>query len=122
MPIRPKPRCSTCGRLGCTEHKRPPWVARGERREARPERTSYAETKRRREVVAQFMAEHGITLPNGDVIARCPQCHQMKARFVADHVVPLAVGGSETGRLRVHCASCSGRQGAAITNAKRRRG
>lgn len=119
MPVSPKPRCAVCGRIGCTEHGRKA-RQRTERRLERPERGSSAETRRRAAVVAAFMAEHGRQCANGDVIARCPECRQMRARFVADHVVAIALGGSEDGELRVHCVSCSGRQGATIANRKRK--
>lgn len=112
MPWAPKPRCQTCGRIGCREHVK----TRGERRTPRPEYASSEQVARRRATVQAWLSEHGITLENGDVIARCPECGQMRARFVADHVIPLKLGGSEDGPLRVHCRSCSGRQGAALTN------
>jgi 5-methylcytosine-specific restriction endonuclease McrA len=45
----------------------------------------------------------------------------MRARFVADHVVPIAEGGAEDGELRVHCSVCSGRQGARLSARKKRK-
>ena len=120
MPTSPKGRCRVCHRLRCAEptHKRQP-RQQTPRNLERPERNTGPEIRRRRETVAAWLYEHGITLANGDVIARCPECRQMRAHWVADHIVPYAEGGSEDGELRVHCRVCSGKQGARIA-AKRR--
>lgn len=120
MAWKPKPPCPICRRLGCQnpQHQKQP-KQRGERKLARPEYNSSAQIRRRRETVAEWLSVHGIKLANGDLIARCPDCKQMRARFIADHITPIALGGSEDGPLTVHCASCSGKQGAAITNRRR---
>ena len=69
-----------------------------------------------------FLNEHGFLLSDGKTMAaRCPECRAVKVKWVADHVVPLAEGGTEDGALQVHCKTCSGRQGARITAKKRRR-
>ena len=122
MAWKPKPACPVCRRLNCTDpkHKRES-KPRGVRRLERPDYNTSAERRRRRAAVDQFLAEHGHRLDNGDTIARCPECGQMRARFVADHTTPLAMGGSEQGPLGIQCAVCSGRQGARIANAKRKR-
>lgn len=123
MPTKPKPACRVCRRLNCTDPAHQPQPRqRTERRLERPDRRSAQETKRRRETVAAWLAEHGRECANGDVIARCPDCREMRARFVADHVHPLALGGSEDGELRVHCWRCSASQGATISNRVRHRG
>jgi len=121
-PVSPKGRCRVCHQLRCADpaHKRQP-RQQTPRQLERPERKSYAETQRRAAVVKAWLWEYGITLDNGDVIARCPECRQMRAHWVADHIVPYAEGGSEDGELRVHCRRCAGRQGALIA-AKRRQG
>jgi hypothetical protein len=120
MPSSPKPRCRVCHQLHCTnpEHKWQP-SKRGERVTERPDYSTSHERKRRAATVAAFMAEHGFVLENGDVVAHCPECRRLRARFVADHIVPLIEGGSEDGELRVHCRSCSGKQGARIAARRR---
>lgn len=123
MSYAPKRACPVCRSLHCTDpaHVRKPWQGVPRTRQLiRPEYSSPAQVKRRAAVVAAFMGQHGIRLQNGDTIARCPDCGKMRARFVADHAVPIAYGGPEDGPLRVHCASCSGKQGARIANAARR--
>src|SRR5674476_689349 len=109
MPISPKPRCRICKRLHCTDpaHKKQPRTRTGSTSERRPEYNSSHEIKRRAAVVAAFMAEHGHALDDGTVIAYCPDCRQRRAHFIADHVVPIAQGGTEDGELRVHCRVCS---------------
>jgi len=122
MPISPKPRCRICKRLHCADpaHKRQPRQSTSVTTERRPEYNSSHERKRRAAVVAAFLAEHGHTLDDGTVIAYCPDCRQRRAHFIADHVVPVAMGGTESGELRVHCRVCSGRQGALIAARRRR--
>jgi hypothetical protein len=120
VPWAPKPACPVCRRVRCTDpsHRAKP---RGERKLARPEYGTSAERKRRHDTVAAFMAEHGFLLSDGKTTAaRCPECREVRVRFIADHVVPIAEGGTEDGELGIHCARCSGRQGAAIANRKRR--
>ena len=69
-----------------------------------------------------FLNEHGFMLSDGVTkAAHCPECREVRVKWVADHVVPLAEGGTEDGALQVHCKTCSGRQGARITAKKRRR-
>ena len=69
-----------------------------------------------------FLNEHGFLLSDGKTMAaRCPECGAVKVKWVADHVVPLADGGTEDGALTVHCKTCSGRQGMRIAAKKRRR-
>jgi hypothetical protein len=85
----------------------------------RPDYRTWQERKRRAAAVAGFLAVHGRKCANGDVIARCPECRKMRAHWVADHVVPFAVSGDETGELTVHCRKCSASQGARIANARR---
>lgn len=123
MPTSPKPRCRVCKQLHCTDpsHKREP-RQRTQAALQRPERNSWPERKRRAATVSAWLSVHGITLENGDVIARCPDCRQMRVNFVADHVHPLATGGPEDGELRIHCASCSGKQGARLAAWRRKQG
>jgi len=125
MPTRPKYPCPRCHHVRCTcplVDEGSAWAGqRGRRRLQRPTRNSSSERKRRADVVAAFRAQHGVFCSDGSVVARCPECNKMKARFVADHIVPIAFGGTEDGPLRVHCLSCSGRQGARIARMKRTR-
>ena len=114
MPISPKPRCRVCQQLHCTEpsHRWQP-DKRGIRNTPRPEYNTSRERKRRAAAVAAFLAEHGFVLANGDRVARCPDCGRVRAQWVAHHIVPFIEGG-EQGELRVHCRSCSGKEGARI--------
>jgi ribosomal protein S27AE len=122
VPFKPKPPCRVCRRLHCTDPSHAPKPRqRGERRLARPEYNTSQERRRRKAAVDAFLAEHGHTLPNGDVIARCPECGEVRARFIADHVTSIAEGGAEDGPLRVHCARCSGRQGARLSARRKRK-
>ena len=122
VPTSPKGRCRVCKQLHCTDpkHARQP-RQRTQASVQRPTRNTWPERKRRAAIVSAWLSVHGRALENGDVIARCPDCRQMKRNFVADHVLPLAQGGSEDGELRVHCASCSGRQGARLAALRRQR-
>jgi hypothetical protein len=122
VPWKPKPPCRVCRRLHCTDPSHAPKPRqRGERRLARPEYNTSAQRKRRKQTVDAWLAQHGHTLPNGDVIARCPECKQMRARFIADHVTPFVISGDEDGPLQVHCSVCSGRQGARLSARRKRK-
>ena len=124
MPVSPKPRCRICHQLHCAnpDHKWQPFKGRsGQNRQPRPGYNSSAEIRRRRKVVAQFLAENGQTNDDGLLIALCPQCGHWRVKFIADHITPIAEGGSEDGPLQVHCSVCSGRQGARLAARKKRR-
>lgn len=121
-PWAPKRACRVCRRLGCTipSHQPKPRTRTGSTVERRPDYNSSKERRRREQTVAEWLVVHGRQCASGDVIARCPDCGQMRARFIADHVVPIADGGREDGPLAVHCATCSGRQGAALAARRKR--
>jgi 5-methylcytosine-specific restriction enzyme A len=94
--VRGKPRCHDCqARLDRVKHAR------------RPDMRTYAETERRRRLVA----DHRLTV--GDW---CPGIEDHPAHpsadLVADHVIEVATGGLETGPLRVLCRGENGRRSA----------
>jgi hypothetical protein len=70
---------------------------------------TYAETERRRRVVATHRAEVGDWCPGLEDHPAHP-C----ADLVADHVVEVAVSGLETGPLRVLCRQENGRRSARV--------
>jgi len=77
----------------------------------RPERKSYAETKRRREAVAAHRAEVGDWCPGVPEFGR--PAHP-SANLQADHVVEVARGGPEAGPLVVRCAPCNSARSANV--------
>ena len=121
MPTSPKPRCRVCHQIRCTDpaHAKQP-RQRTQPSVQRPERNTWPERKRRAAVVSEWLSTHGVELEDGSVIARCPDCREWRTRWVADHVVPLVMGGTEDGALRVHCSVCSGRQGARLAAWRKR--
>jgi len=96
--VRGKPRCS-----GCT--------AKQERAKAakRPAMRTYSETERRRRLVADHRAEVGDWCPGLEDHPAHPS-----ADLVADHVVEVAIGGLETGPLRVLCRAENSRRSARV--------
>jgi hypothetical protein len=86
--VRGKPRCHDCqARLDQAKHAR------------RPDMRTYAETQRRRRLVADHRARVGDWCPGLEDHPAHPS-----ADLVADHVVEVAVSGLETGPLRC-CAA-----------------
>jgi 5-methylcytosine-specific restriction enzyme A len=75
----------------------------------RPEMRTYAETERRRRLVADHRATVGDWCPGLEDHPAHPS-----ADLVADHVVEVAVSGLETGPLRVLCRRENGRRSARI--------
>ena len=71
------------------------------KRAVRP-RASYTEERRRAHVVAEWRAAFGDWCPGWNRLAH----HAVD--LTADHVVPVAAGGSESGALMVLCRSCNG--------------
>lgn len=88
----------------CRRHARPD----PPRRSKTPTRTGYthAEKKRRKQAVREHVARHGWVCPGWQRTAH------RAYDLTADHVVPVAAGGSQGGPLQVLCRSCNGRKGA----------
>ena len=122
MPWSPKPRCRICRQLHCQnpDHQKKP-RERGDRVLARPDYNSTAQVKRRRRAVDLFLLDNAVPTDDGRLVAVCPQCGSWRSKFVADHVVPIAEGGTEDGALQVHCSVCSGRQGAMLAARRKRK-
>lgn len=93
-------RCATC---------RPVWQAAKDAR--RPDRRSWAETFRRRQLVNEHVATWGLLCPG--IGAEHPS-HPVTSRWdlTADHVTPVAAGGAESGPLRVVCRAWNSSRGA----------
>jgi hypothetical protein len=92
--VRGKPRCRDC----YTIHDRA-------KRAQRPDMRTYAETERRRRLVADHRATVGDWCPG---LAAHPA--HPSADLVADHVVEVAAGGPAAGPLRVLCRSENSRR------------
>jgi 5-methylcytosine-specific restriction protein A len=93
------PRCDNCRRM----------VGRAiqiRKRDQRP-RVS-AEDERRRRVVDTWRTTYGDLCPGWGVDAH------RSADLTADHVVPVAAGGSEQGDLTVLCRACNARKRASV--------
>jgi hypothetical protein len=96
--VRGKPRCRDCT------------AAKGRAKAAkRPTMHTYAEAERRRRLVATHRAEVGDWCPGIEDHPAHP-C----ADLVADHVVEVAIGGLESGPLRVLCRQENSRRSARI--------
>jgi hypothetical protein len=96
--VRGKPRCGTC-----TANQARAKAAK------RPDMRTYAETERRRRLVASHRADVGDWCPGLEDHPAHP-C----ADLVADHVVEVAISGLATGPLRVLCRSENSRRSARI--------
>jgi hypothetical protein len=79
-----------------------------------------AERKRRRAFVRAHLRQHGERI-DGKWQAVCQVCGRTRilplARWWADHVTPVALGGDEHGPLRLSCAECQVKQGSQVANA-----
>ena len=92
-------RCLDCRRLttngtrckNCTKPKRPGYT--------------WAERKRRAQVVNAHRAQHGEVCPGWD---RPPHHVEPPNVLTADHLVAVAAGGAEAGALGVLCRECNG--------------
>lgn len=91
-----------------------------QRRERRPGYAS--DQKRRRAFVAAHLRQHGEQVRRGIWRARCPLCGHVKelpiSDWWADHVDPVAAGGTERGELRLSCKECQLRQGSQVGNSR----
>jgi hypothetical protein len=96
--VRGKPRCHDC--QACLDRVKSA---------KRPDMRSYAETERRRRLVADHRATVGDWCPGLEDHPAHPS-----ADLVADHVVEVAISGLETGPLRVLCRRENGRRSARV--------
>jgi 5-methylcytosine-specific restriction enzyme A len=86
-------RCPLCtSKMQRTKRQRRPYTA--------------AERDRRAAAVAEWRAQHGDVCPGW---GREPH---PSSDLTADHVVPVAAGGIESGSLRVLCRRCNSTRGA----------
>ena len=105
VPLRP---CLDCGAL-CGATRCPPCQAvwqqprDAQRRARRPDYTN-AERTRRAQAVAAHRATYGDWCPGWGVAPH------WTPDLTADHVLPVAAGGDETGPLRVVCRPCNSRR------------
>jgi hypothetical protein len=91
-------------------------------RSARERRPGFAvEQRRRRAFVRSQLRQHGQEVSRGVWLATCQVCGKTKtlplSRWWADHITPVALGGSESGPLQLSCAECQIKQGSAVGNA-----
>lgn len=97
----PPRRCRHCRQL----------VAAGTRCHCTPTtRTGYgsAEIRRRRQLVQDHLEAYGAVCPGWR-----REMHEVDPKqLTADHVVPVAAGGSQHGPLQVLCKSCNSSKGA----------
>jgi len=86
----------------------------------RPRPGYEADRRRRREFVRTQLRQHGEREGAG-WRAQCQVCGHVRvlpiSRWWADHVTPVALGGSEDGPLRLSCAECQIKQGSKVANA-----
>jgi 5-methylcytosine-specific restriction enzyme A len=69
------------------------------------QRASAAETKRRKAAVDAHVATHGWICPGTRTVPPHPS-HDL----TADHLLPIAYGGLESGPLVVRCRGCNTRR------------
>lgn len=72
-----------------------------------------SEARRRKTVVEVWRRKYGNVCPG---FGRPPH---VATDLTADHVVPIAAGGSPAGRLSVLCRSCNSRKGARLADGRR---
>ena len=107
--------CLDCGKLGRWRTRCPRCEAMRERAKvaARPERKSYAETKRRREAVTDHRATVGDWCPGYTDPAPGRPAHP-SADLTADHEGMVWLGHPESGPLVVRCRSCNSARAAVV--------
>ncbi len=89
MPLAPPRVCATCGRIGCSDHRRPAWGHRVP--------VTRVRGRRLQAVRAQLFRAQPF----------CAQCLTAVAT-VRDHVIPLAEGGVDDDRnVQALCQVCS---------------
>jgi 5-methylcytosine-specific restriction protein A len=112
--------CPRCRRRQCVckpGDKPKPFAKSAPRAQRRPYYDKYA--SQRRQAVEEWRQA------NGDY---CPMCGRYDfdkngrpLKLTADHIDPVALGGSEDGPMGVHCIDCQRRQGSLIANEVKRR-
>lgn len=96
----------------CEEHARR--AERKQRLTVPTKRTlTSSEARRRKTVVEAWRSRYGNVCPG---FGRTPH---VATDLTADHIVPIAAGGSPSGRLSVLCRSCNSRKGARLTGGSR---
>jgi 5-methylcytosine-specific restriction protein A len=106
--------CLGCGTLGRWRHRCPPCEALRECAKVarRPERKTAAETRRRREAVADHRARVGDWCPGYSEPPGHPG--HPSVDLTADHAGMVGLGHPEHGPLVVRCRSCNSARAAAI--------
>jgi 5-methylcytosine-specific restriction protein A len=106
--------CLGCGKLGCWRTRCPRCEARRERAKfaRRPTYKTAAETRRRREAVADWRARYGDWCPGYSERPGRPA--HPSADLTADHEGMVGLGHPEDGPLVVRCRSCNSARAAAI--------
>ncbi len=96
-PMRPVPACPKCRRRHCDNptHR---YRGRG------PVFKSWAEVNRRAQAVADWRAKFGDWCPGWGTEPHAA------TDLTADHIIPVAAGGPETGELSVLCRICNSRK------------
>lgn len=83
--------CKVCGDVNCAAHRR-----------VSP---SYVQTQRRKAAVQDHIQAYGMYCPGW--LNRPGHLVTPPNDLTADHIIPVARGGSEDGPLRVLCRSCN---------------
>ncbi len=93
MPSSAPKACPQCGRAGCEEHRRTPWV----------QTASYTRTRGRR--LQQQRAELFRREP---LCRECSRAGRVELATIRDHIKPLAEGGSDDdSNVQPLCGPCS---------------
>jgi 5-methylcytosine-specific restriction endonuclease McrA len=80
---------------------------------------SWPERRRRKQVVDEWVEQYGHVCPRCG--ARDVYPDGSDVQITADHVTPIAMGGSESGDLRVLCRRCQTTQAAQLAAMRRER-
>jgi 5-methylcytosine-specific restriction endonuclease McrA len=110
--------CSGCWRAFPVHELRGSRCARcaktHERDKSRRRRRTAKERQRRQALIKQHVQAYGWVCPGHGRPAH--EAHDL----TADHVLPVARGGSETGEIRVLCRSCNSARGARLEHVRDR--
>jgi hypothetical protein len=118
-PSKPTKVCRVCQRKNCTDpaHKPVPFGGVNKRSPTPAYRADAGRRKAARDAWCAVNCERQYVAEGWRWVGVCPDCGQTRKDWVADHVTPVALGGGEDGELRVHCRTCSTRQGGVVANA-----